>query len=244
MIKYPIAEKFKAPQGEGVHTGVPMAFIRTVGCSVGHKVCTACDTEFDKTYPALGGGMFTPADLVAWIQEHVPGDGPYQHACITGGEPFDRDLRPLIFACVNEDITCHIETSGTKLPPWLRADPRHAIGAHMLAQDMPEGRVSWHETPLWITVSPKPGWLPEMLTLADELKVILGGLGDGPGWPTLAQAVQWSNDRGLRRRPVYVQQRNERNDIDRDALDRALAVVHAYPTLRLSVQLHKFLRTR
>lgn len=243
-MKYPIAERFKAPQGEGVHAGVPMAFIRTVGCSVGQKVCTACDTEFDKTYPALGGGMYTEGELVDWVLQHVPGDGPYRHACITGGEPFDRDLRPLIFACMANGIMCHVETSGTKLPPWLRADPHHSVGSHMIAHDLEGGRVGWYETPLWITVSPKPGWKDEMVTLADELKVILGGLGDGPGWPTLTQAVQWSQDATLRRRAVYVQQRNQREDIDHAALQAALAIVHAHPTLRLSVQMHKFLRTR
>ncbi len=216
MTRYPIAEKFKAPQGEGLHTGVPMAFIRTVGCSVGQKVCTACDTHFDRSYVELGGGLFTPAELMSWV-------GDYRHVCITGGEPFDRDLRPLIFACVAANIM------------W------HAAGWHMIAQDVPGGTMTWHETPLWVTVSPKPRWLPDMLLTADEVKVILGGLGDGPGWPTLEQAVQWA---GSLQCPVYVQPRNQRDSIDAVEMAAALAVVDAYPVLRLSAQLHKYTRTR
>lgn len=216
-MRYPIAERFKAVQGEGLYAGTPMAFIRTVGCSVGHTVCTACDTQFDKTYPELGGGLYTVEELVAWV-------GDYAHVCLTGGEPLDRDLRPLIFALGHR--LCHVETSGTTRPEWLGDDD----GDH------------WSDTPvqLWVCVSPKPGYRDDIIALADEVKVIAGGLGDGPGWPTIEDAVRWADSGKL----VYVQQRNEVKTIDRRALDEVLGIVDRYPQLRLSCQLHKFLGVR
>ncbi len=57
-MKYPLAERFKAPQGEGLFTGTPMAFVRLVGCSVGKGVCHACDSDFDRVRPDRVGGLF------------------------------------------------------------------------------------------------------------------------------------------------------------------------------------------
>lgn len=210
---YPLAERFKAPQGEGLYAGAPMAFVRFVGCSVGQKVCTACDTDFDRAYPQLGGGNYTAEEIVGWA-------APEKRVCLTGGEPLDRDLSGLIEAAHAAGIVSHIETSGTRYQAWLDGiEP------------------SW----TWICVSPKPGYSTEMVEdVADEIKVIIGGLGDGPGWPTVEDAVRWA-DRG---RLVYVQPRNERLTVDRRALDEALEIVAHHPQLRLSVQLHKFLRTR
>jgi 7-carboxy-7-deazaguanine synthase len=211
-VRYPLAERFFAPQGEGVYAGVPMAFVRLVGCSVGQKVCTHCDTDFSAMHENLGGGLYTPEELVAWA-------GDYRHVCLTGGEPLDRDLRDLVDACRETGKQVHIETSGTKATMWL---------VDRLSRE------------IWVTVSPKPGWLAMMIEMADEVKVILGGLGDGPGWPTVEDAVRWAEAGKV----VYVQPRNGRHDVDRINLAEALRVVAEHPQLRLSVQLHKFIRTR
>lgn len=221
--RFPIAEKFFAPQGEGLYTGTPMAFVRLVGCSVGQKICTACDTDFTKCHENLGGGMYTTQELFDWV-------GDYDHICITGGEPLDRDIRPLLsWATRNKWI--HIETSGTKRPNWL-------IGSDFIRLDDRTKAAQSFNT--WLCVSPKPGYRDDMITICNEVKVILGGLGDGEGWPSLDQAVRWADEGKL----VYIQQRNRILDIDRTALDEALRVVDKHPNLRLSVQLHKFLHTR
>lgn len=209
VIKYPIAEKFKAPQGEGLFTGTPMAFIRLVGCSVGKGICTHCDTDFDKTYPVNGGGLFDADELKEWA-------GAYGHICITGGEPLDRELWPLI-AVFQQQI--HIETSGTKWVEWL-ADHRN-FGIH-------------------VTVSPKPGYRDDVIQYADEIKVIIDGLGDGEGWPTIENAVTWAKEGKL----VYLQPRNSKFDIDHHNLQEVIELCDQHPTLRVSAQLHKFLRTR
>jgi organic radical activating enzyme len=238
-VRYPVAERFVAPQGEGLYTGVPMAFIRLVGCSVGQKVCTACDTDFDRILPALGGGVYTVEELRAWVRA-----SGVRHVCLTGGEPLDRDLRPLLRALTDGPVVCHVETSGTKHPDWLDVitPPRHRQGQHAVAFPTErEGFVHWEWMPLWVAVSPKPGYLPEMVeVVADEVKVILGGLGDGPGWPTVEDAVRWAEGPAT----VYVQPRNERLDINGAAMREAVRVVTEHPTLRLSAQLHKYIRTR
>lgn len=241
-MRYPLAERFKEPQGEGLYTGTQMAFMRVVGCSVGQQVCTACDTDFTRMQPHLGGGLYAPEELVAWARQHEDGKRPCEHICITGGEPLDRDLRPLLFAAGATQeaaaLLCHIETSGTTWPQWLtpRKQPRNP-GEHAIQSE--GGHWSWRK--LWVTISPKPGYIEDMvLAVADELKVIVGGLGDGPGWPTIDDALRWA-DLG---RLVYIQPRNYTREVNDANLASAIELVHQYPQLRLSCQLHKFLGVR
>lgn len=224
MPKYPLAERFKAPQGEGLYTGTPMAFIRTVGCSVGQSVCTACDTNFSRQQPELGGGSYTVDELLAWA-------GNYRRIVLTGGEPLDRDLRPLINVASDRGYTCHVETSGTKDPNWL--DYYEEQGGH---QHTIDGR----DVRMWVTVSPKPGYLHSMIAQADEVKVIVGGLGDGPGWPTVEDAARWADAGQL----VYIQPRNFEKVVDEANLEAVLKLTEKYPQLRVSCQLHKFLGVR
>lgn len=214
-MNYALAEKFVAPQGEGLYAGVPMAFLRFVGCSVGQKTCTACDTDFDRMRSDLGGGVHTLDGILAFAENH-------EHVCLTGGEPLDRDLSEMVDALVAAGHVVHVETSGTREPDWL------------------ESAIDRHADSFWLTVSPKPGYLAAMIALADEVKVIVGGLGDGPGWPTLEDAVQWADMGKL----VYVQPRNHRLDVNPETMRDAVAAVALHPQLRLSVQLHKVIRTR
>lgn len=206
---YHIAEKFKSIQGEGLYAGTPMAFIRFVGCSVGKTICHHCDTDFDKTYPWLGGGEFTDEELLTWVR-------PYHHICLTGGEPLNQDLRPFLsLACDGREF--HIETSGTIIPEWKDDDLSY----------------------IHICVSPKPGFSEKMIQLADEVKVIVPGLGNGEGWPTLDDARRWSYSK-----TVFLQPRNAKYDINNLNLALCEKLVNENPTLRLSVQMHKILRVR
>lgn len=212
-----VAERFKSIQGEGVHVGVAMAFVRFVGCSVGKGVCTFCDTDFDRVRSWRGGGMYTTDELIAWTK-------PFQHVCFTGGEPLDQDVAELVkdFVGPMDSEPCpllHFETSGTKMFPDL---------------------ASYWKDNVWICVSPKPGWLPAMIEMADEIKVIVPGLSDRPGWPTLEDAVRWA-DEG---RTVFLQPRNGRTELNRENLQYVVDVVKEHPQLRLSAQLHKMLFVR
>jgi len=217
MDKYPIAEKFKAPQGEGIYTGTPMAFIRFVGCSVGKQICKNCDTDFERISVGLGGGVFSTNDLSNWAY-------PFEHICLTGGEPLDRDLSTLVdhFLYTRWLKTIHIETSGTKpIPKWVY-----------------DGNTT---KSTWLTVSPKPGYRQDAIVAADEIKVILHGLGDNEdGWPTIKDALKWA-EHGI---PVYIQPCNDKLMVNKNHMEEALSVVMEHPQLRLSCQLHKYLRTR
>jgi len=210
MNRYAVSERFVALQGEGVHAGTMMAFIRLTGCSVGKNICTACDTDFDQMNPWYGGGLLSSQDLWDFIA-----DSKCMHVCFTGGEPLDHASKLI------EDFgtdgkyghTIHVETSGTVIV------------------DVP---ARW-----WVCVSPKPGWKPEMIKRANELKVIVPGLGPGK-WPDLNQALAWATAQPN----VFIQPRNFKNTIDKTNLHLCLDIVRQYPQLHLSVQMHKFLGER
>lgn len=223
---YKIAEKFRSVQGEGVYAGTPMAFIRFIGCSVGKKICNFCDTDFDKSYNWRGGGEFTEDELLAWA-------GNYDHICLTGGEPLDQQLRPLLDLGAARR-TFHVETSGTRdIGPLLAHPSSHRIH---------------------ICVSPKPGFIELAVTKADEVKVIVPGLSNatehvrqlntGTGstteilhWPTIKDALRWA-DMG---KIVFLQPRNDKFTIDKNNLRIVQDIIAEYPQLRLSVQMHKVL---
>jgi 7-carboxy-7-deazaguanine synthase len=212
-VIYQISEKFKSLQGEGVYAGTPMAFIRFVGCSVGKKICHACDTDFEQMHNWRGGGEFDQYQLLTWVDD-------YEHICLTGGEPLDQELDALIQQG-QEDYVFHIETSGTKLFSFY-----HGV------KDAPKH--------LWVCVSPKPGFLEEAVMAADEVKVIVPGLGSGPGWPTLQDALRWAQAG----KTVFLQPRNGRFDVDSVNLKYVVDLLAQYPTLRLSVQMHKILKVQ
>lgn len=247
-MKYLVAEKFKSIQGEGLYAGTPMAFIRFVGCSVGKKVCHACDTDFDTPLQWRGGGEFDEWELLAWA-------GTYDHICLTGGEPMDQDLDPFMDAC-GAMRTVHIETSGTK------------------ARSFHGGRIV---PKTWICVSPKPGFIEEEVLVADEIKIIVPGLGEitprnvndrhvrmmleykeSTGqhvvdpeplrqeviktyrWPNLEDALRWAQQGKL----VYLQPRNGKFDIDQQNLRYVQDLLVDHPNLRLSTQMHKILKVQ
>lgn len=243
---YKIAEKFKSLQGEGVYAGTPMAFIRFVGCSVGKTICQHCDTDFDDVLPWRGGGTFSHEELLRWAY-------PYDHICFTGGEPLDQDLWPFFQFCSDfpklGPKMFHIETSGTK--PFPLYDPEVT---HKLAH--------W-PFDVWVCVSPKPGFLEHVVRSADEVKVIVPGLGDiNPKvakhwtlevvpavierqhelkrWPDLSDAIRWA----AADKVVFLQPRNTKNAIDPTNLMYVLDVLRDHPQLRLSSQLHKILKVQ
>lgn len=213
---FPIAERFISIQGEGLWAGTPMAFIRVVGCSVGKRVCLACDTDFDRVLPWSGGGDLSASFLRSWIA-----DNRLKHVCLTGGEPLNQptELFQGLIDGTNSYLL-HIETSGTvPLPEGL-------LRAKLVGS-------------VWISVSPKPGFLEKVVEEADEIKVIVPGLGNGTGWPTPSDARRWSQSK-----PVFLQPRNGKHDLDLSNLNLCKELVRKNPSLRLSVQMHKVLGER
>lgn len=172
--------------------------------------------------------------------------GNYQHVCLTGGEPLDQELEALLYSM--HGVQFHLETSGTKTIPTYNSFRTH----------------------LWICVSPKPGFLEEVVMEADEVKVIVPGLGtedsltllhrrtsgSEPGtvsgmghiyalresfrWPTLEDAKRWA----AAGKVVFLQPRNGKFDIDQNKLRLVQDILVDNPELRLSVQMHKVLKVQ
>jgi 7-carboxy-7-deazaguanine synthase len=128
---YPVSETFYSLQGEGYWTGTPAFFIRLAGCSVG---CAWCDTDY-KTKDVFGAN-----ELAELTCMH-----PTKHVVLTGGEPLDHNLSPLIHALKTKNLFIQLETSG-KYP-------------------IPEGID-------WVTCSPKFDPKSLVLQIGDECKVV------------------------------------------------------------------------
>jgi len=103
-----INEEFFSIQGEGIHTGVPMYFVRLQGCDVG---CYFCDTKY------------TWKDKSADIYENDIADRAFhlgaKWICITGGEPYEQNLAVLVAVAHDNGLKTQVETSGGA--PWQDA---------------------------------------------------------------------------------------------------------------------------
>ncbi len=82
---YPIAPAgiFWTVQGEGALLGTPMRFLRLAGCSLG---CGGCDTDYRVSERLTVDEIATKLDMLPWTR----------WVWITGGEPTDHDLLPLV----------------------------------------------------------------------------------------------------------------------------------------------------
>lgn len=118
-MSYPVAEVFYSLQGEGHFVGYPMSFVRLAGCSVRDcHIRALCDTDY-KARESL-----TAQQIVERCLHHGS-----NIVSITGGEPADHDLRPLVDALTEARFRVHIETSGAKsltgIPvEWLTVSPK------------------------------------------------------------------------------------------------------------------------
>jgi 7-carboxy-7-deazaguanine synthase len=104
---YPLAKPgvFRTVQGEGVLLGVPMVFVRLAGCSVG---CPECDTDYRVRSRA------TADDIARRVVEEADGA---EWVWVTGGEPTDHDLAPLVAAVKKYGFRVALATSGVKPVP-------------------------------------------------------------------------------------------------------------------------------
>lgn len=230
-MKYPVNDLYLAIQGEGALAGTPMALLRLHGCGVG---CPWCDTK--ETWvvdqlnqvltlnEALGAtSMFcvmSPNRIAKEIDDLVnnpDGDGfGIEWVLVTGGEPANQDLQPLVDALHGKGFKVAIETSGT------------ADGAVFSGAD-------------WITVSPKidmPGGLPilpEALLSAHEIKHVVGKQHDIDVLTDLLEDLMVDTDKvTISLQPVSQSDKATQ-----------LCVKHCMLTgWRLSLQLHKYIGGR
>ena len=126
-----VNEIFDSIQGEGFWTGRRATFIRLSGCSLN---CDWCDTDYKKG-----------EDLT--IHEILQRAKNLPFVVITGGEPTDQRISPLIAALKARNHFVQVETNGC------------------FKEDIPSEAD-------WITISPKG---PIKFTILDELKIVYRG---------------------------------------------------------------------
>jgi organic radical activating enzyme len=184
-MRYPVAEIFYSIQGEGRWVGRSMTFVRLAGCSV--RAChirRECDTDWRH------GRSMALADIVARVRE-LPG----QVVSITGGEPTDHALAPLLTALNGYEI--HMETSGIRAAPavqWLTVSPKtfdyiQRTGDALKVVVRPEW--GWSELDRMSADSRFGCYYLQPLTVADEpvnLGQVLRMVQERPGWAVSVQA--------------------------------------------------------
>lgn len=185
MARYPIAEIFYSIQGEGRWLGKPMIFIRLAGCSV--KSChirKECDTDWSH-------GKSNELKEIVDIVRNLPG----KTVSITGGEPTDHDLNPLLEALDSYDI--HLETSGIRAAPsvdWLTVSPKtfnysQRSGDALKIVMRPEW--SWHEIDTLAFDSSFKYYYLQPLTVNEHpvnMEQVLNMVQDRPTWQVSIQA--------------------------------------------------------
>lgn len=223
---YPVSEWFLSPQGEGQYCGAYMQFIRLAGCSVGKKypadryvkhdfpiyteMCTTFDgREFPCDTNYQPNKKLKSSEIAALIPKDI------EHVCITGGEPFNHNLEPLIWhikELVSKNIQFHVETSGTV--PLGKALPN----------------IGWYNVGnIWVTVSPKKGVLDDMINRANEIKLLVDEEFDAAKLPESIHAHPL----------VYIQPINGENKIDPANMKVTMELQKKHPKWRISIQLHK-----
>ena len=137
-----ISEIFWSAQGEGEWIGTPAIFIRLAGCSLR---CRHCDTAH-----AWGKGKrWTVGRIVKKVAAQAAAY-PASRIVLSGGEPLEQELQPLVAALKKKKYDVAIETNG-----------RH-----------------WQDLPLdWWAVSPKKEARfrihPRLVPRVSELKVLV-----------------------------------------------------------------------
>lgn len=118
---YPVTEIFRSLQGEGHFVGYPMTFVRLAGCSV---VDCAIRDRCDEA-PWKAKNKLRALDIAYACQ----GRAQSGIVCLTGGEPTDHDLLPLVVQLREFGYRVHIETSGVRsiegIPfDWITVSPK------------------------------------------------------------------------------------------------------------------------
>jgi 7-carboxy-7-deazaguanine synthase len=119
--QYPVSAVFKSLQGEGHFVGYPMAFVRLAGCSVtGCSIRKECDEA-----PWRMTEKLSATELARRAWQLAPGG----ITLITGGEPTDHDLVPLVDLLHAYGSRVHLETSGVRsldgyAVDWLTVSPK------------------------------------------------------------------------------------------------------------------------
>lgn len=186
-MKYPVTKIFRSLQGEGHFVGYPMTFVRLAGCSVlDCSIRAVCDEAPWKATETL-----TEAEILHRVRK----ESPAGIVCITGGEPTDHDLVPLLGALNDAGFAVHLETSGERsidgMPfAWVTVSPKKREFAQRVGHTL---KLVVH-----------PGWTWELIGGMDTgttfLHHYLQPLMQPDGSTNLAQVIEllstWDNYKG------------------------------------------------
>jgi 7-carboxy-7-deazaguanine synthase len=109
---YSVNAIYDTIQGEGVLAGQPAMLIRLQGCKVG---CSFCDTKqsWDPHHPAATS--MTANEIASHCKSEMAKKGiKPKWAIITGGEPTEQNLGPLLMAVALTSLSTVVETAGTE----------------------------------------------------------------------------------------------------------------------------------
>lgn len=134
-MNYQVNEIFASIQGEAAFAGRPCVFIRLQGCGVG---CPWCDTK--DTWDASEGSQLSIDEIVQTVFNLMP---RCAHVVLTGGEPLEQDIIPLVKALQNMKLYVQIETSGTAIIPehirttcWVTLSPKIGMKKPFIVQNL------------------------------------------------------------------------------------------------------------
>lgn len=212
----PVMESFYTLQGEGFHQGKAAYFIRLGGCDVG---CVWCDVKesWDETiHPKFTIDEIVnkvESDVELYISKAGADENKKQQAInhkpiivITGGEPLMHNLNSLTTALQLKGFKTNIETSGSS--PFSG---------------------SWD----WICLSPKKFKtpLPEILPLANELKIVVFNKSDFNWAEEYASKVSTHCK-------LYLQPEWDKREIVTPLI---IDYIKQNPEWELSLQVHKYI---
>ena len=202
----PVMESFYTLQGEGFHQGRAAYFIRLGGCDVG---CVWCDVK--ESWDGSVHPMYSVHQIVREARNQVEKEiRDHNHdphiVVITGGEPLMHQLDELTDELHRAGFHTHIETSGA-----------HPFSGH------------WD----WICLSPKKfkAPLPEIVPLAQELKVVIFNKSD----------FKWAEEYAAQVSPsckLYLQPEWDKAS---QVTPTIIEYIKQNPRWELSLQIHKYI---
>ncbi len=194
-------EHFYTIQGEGFHQGKAAYFIRLGGCDVG---CVWCDVK--DSWDADKHPKYSIEEIADFASTASQNQDNHVIAVVTGGEPLLHQLDQLTTVLHEKGFSTNIETSGSS--------PLSG---------------NWD----WVCLSPKKfkAPLPEVIAVADELKVVVFNQSDFLWAEQFAAQVP----AGCK---LYLQP-----EWDKAATVTPLIIeyIKQHPQWRISLQIHKYI---